>query len=398
MRENKKFKIIKGGLHSSIQKSDKLFSGAFATNTRLMGIFVLYIHWSVEQADFDSDLHQFFYIDAEEFGVESYRSIMGNDADTLYEAENSMMGGLGGSKAELTEKEAVYLVQKYVRMTKASGSLLPVSRDELAFMLDTPLTMTLLEENALFHKLCVPLETDEQAINYFLMRFFAKDDEAVRHMAVRPASLSAPPNKQGETLCKNTIELYENAGGMSFLCESLIENNGRYQLVMSEIYLRGRKILSLHVRSCFFVSTSEAAMMLGRPEYITVYEITGDIDGIQKSVAKLYPGALQKDQDGGVLFLQFKNNNDHLKETVYRLNDDIRGLFYVTEYGQLVAVAYSLGAISRIEKELQIALGTAINTSAKYEFKESVFYEFVQGDFAEFEEFMEYLNEFGPEE
>jgi hypothetical protein len=265
-------------------------------------------------------------------------------------------------------------------------------------MLDPPLSMTPIEEKALFYKLCVPLETDEQLINYFLMRFFAKDDEAVRYLSVKPVSLSAAPNKQGETMCKNTIELYDNAGETSFLCESLIENNDRYQLVMSEIYLSGKKVASLRVRSCFFVSASEAAMMLGRPEYITVYEITGDSDAVQKSLTKLYPGALQKNQEGGFLFLQFKNNNDHLKETVYRLNDDIRGIFYVTEYGQLIAVAYSISAISRIEKELQIALGVSISPTAKYEFKESVFYEFVQGDFAEFEEFMEYLNEFEPEE
>ncbi|MDR0424964.1 MAG: hypothetical protein LBH39_05855, partial [Clostridiales Family XIII bacterium] len=71
---------------------------------------------------------------------------------------------------------------------------------------------------------------------------------------------------------------------------------------------------------------------------------------------------------------------------------------YVTEYGQLIAVSYSLGAINRIEKELQVAIGATIIPSAKYEFKESVFYEFVQGDFTEFEEFMDYLNEYEPED
>jgi hypothetical protein len=393
-----KLKIIKGGLHHTVKNTKKVFSGAYATNTRLMGVFVLYVHWVLDVPDFGSNLHQFFYMDAEEFGIESYRGVVGSDFDAINEVEQSMLGGLGGAKVDVSEKEAIYLVQKYAEITKKSGSSLPPGKDEFMFVLSEPVSMTLLEENALFYKLCVRMETNEQVINYFLMRFFAKDTEAVKFLSIRPVSLSAAPNTHGETLCKNTIELYTNGDEASFLCESLIENNNRYQLILSELYLEGKRVASFHIRSSFFISTSEAAMLLGRPEYITVYEIIGDMNEIRRSIAKLYAGALQKNQEGGYLFLQFKSNNDHLKESVYRLNDDIRGIFYVTEFGQLIAVAYSLGSISRIEKELQVAIGPTIIPTSKYEFKESVFYEFVQGDFTEFSEFMEYLNEFEPDD
>jgi hypothetical protein len=210
--------------------------------------------------------------------------------------------------------------------------------------------------------------------------------------------MSPAPNKRGETLCKNTIEPYINPSGVSYLCESLIENNNRYQLVLSEIYMNAKRISSFRIRSCFYVSESEAAMMLGRPEYITVYDIMIDAEDMQKQVARLYPSAMQKDRDGGCLYLQFKNNNDHLKESVYRLNDDVRGLFFITENGQLIAVAYSLSAIGRIEKELRIGARAGLILSAKYEFKDSVFYEFIQSDFPDFSDFVEYLNEFEPME
>ncbi|MDR0424042.1 MAG: hypothetical protein LBH39_01050, partial [Clostridiales Family XIII bacterium] len=364
MRENR-FKIIKGGLHHSLQSSDKLFSNAFATNTRLMGVFVLYIHWLMDSQDYDSSLHQFFYIDAEEFGIESYRGILGDDADALYEAEQSMLGGLGGAKVDLTEKEALYLAQKYSSVSRGTISRLPASKDEFMFLLSPAVIMSPHEESALFYKLCVTLDTSEQLINYFLMRFFAKDAEAVKYLSGKSVSLVPAPNRDSETLCKNTIEKYDNGGEISYLCESLIENAGRYQLVMSELYIGGRKISAFLIRSSFYVSTTEAAMMLGRPEYITVYEIMGDLDDTRKSIAKLYPGAMQKHQESGFLFLQFKSNNDHLKEAEYRLNDDIRGIYYVTEYGQLIAVSYSLGAINRIEKELQVAIGATIIPSAK---------------------------------
>jgi hypothetical protein len=348
--------------------------------------------------DYDSNLHQYFYIDAEEFGVESYRGIFGNDFEVIYEVEQSMLGGLGGMKVELSEKETLYLIQKFAELTKKNGSHLPPGREEFMFILTEPVTMTLLEENALFYKLCVHMETNEQVINYFLMRFFAKDMEAVKFLSSKPVSMSAAPNKHSETLCKNTIEPYDNPGETSFLCESLIENNNRYQLILSEIYLDAKRVSSFHIRSSFFISTSEAAMLLGRPEYITVYEIIGDLNEVRRALARLYAGALQKNQESGYLFLQFKTNNDHLKEAVYRLNDDIRGIFYVTDFGQLIAVSYSLGSISRIEKELQSTIGPTIIPTSKYEFKESVFYEFVQGDFTEFSEFMEYINDYEPDD
>jgi hypothetical protein len=83
---------------------------------------------------------------------------------------------------------------------------------------------------------------------------------------------------------------------------------------------------------------------------------------------------------------------------VYRLNDDVRGVFFITEYSQLIVVAYSLSAINRIEKELRMGIRMGLNLCAKYEFKDSVFYEFIQSDFPDFSEFVEYLNESEPED
>jgi hypothetical protein len=393
-----KLRIIRGGLHPAARKPNKRFSSAFATDTRLMGVFVLYIHWIAAQPGADLDLHQFFYIDAEKFGLETYRGIEGNSADLIYETEQAMLGGLGGTKTDISESEAAFLVQKYADMAKNSGAGLPAGKEEFTFILNMPCSLTPLEEDILFRKLCVPLENNEHTINHFLMRYFAKDAEAVGHLAIRPVPMNTTPNKQGDTLCKNTIDPYINPSGISYLCESLIEGNNRYRIVLSEIYMNAKKVSSFHIRSHFYISASEAAMMLSRPEYITVYEIIIDIDDMRKSIARLYPGAMQKSREDGYLYLQFKNNNDHLKESVYRLNDDIRGVFLITEHGQFIAVAYSLPVINRIEKELHTVLSAGINLRAKYEFKESVFYEFVQGDFADFADFMEYLREFEPED
>ncbi|MDR2771652.1 MAG: hypothetical protein LBB57_06410, partial [Clostridiales Family XIII bacterium] len=361
-----KLRVIRGGLYPAAHKAEWRFSSAFATDTRLMGVFVLYVHWIGGAAESDAELHQFFYIDAEKFELETYRGIEGDNAALLYETEQTMLGGLGGNKIDMSEEEAAFIIRKYSNTSKERGAGLPAGKEEFAFILEKQVSLTPIEEDILFHKLCVPLESNEHAINYFLMRYFAKDAEAVRRLSTRPIPMDMAPNKQGETLCKNTIEPYINPSGLSYLCESLIENKRRYQLVLSEIYMNARRVSFFHIRSCFFVSASEAAMMLGRPEYITVYEILVELEDLQKILARIYPGAMQKTRDGGCLYLQFKNNNDHLKESVYRLNDDIRGVFFITDNGQFIVVAYSLAAINRLERELQAGVRMGISLRERY--------------------------------
>ncbi|MDR2088747.1 MAG: hypothetical protein LBP73_05275 [Clostridiales Family XIII bacterium] len=393
-----KLRVIRGGLHPAAHRADRRFSSAFATDTRLMGVFVLYIHWTSAEAEFDADLHQFFYIDAEKFGIEAYRSVEGNNADLLYDVEQTMIGGLGGSKADISESEAVFIVKKYAGMAKVGGAGLPAGKEEFTFILERSDTLTRPKEDSLFNKLCVPLESNEHTINCFLMRYFAGDAEAVRRLAAKPVPMGAAPAGRGETLCKNAIEPYSNPSGTSYLCESLTEKNNRYRLVLSEICVSAKRVSSFRIRSCFFVSASEAAMLLSRPEYITVYDVMIEIGDIRRLIARLYPNAMQKNRGSGCLYLQFKNNNEHLKESVYRMNDDIRGIFFVSDHGQFIVAAYSLPVISRIEKELRLTVRAGLRLHAKYEFKESVFYEFMQSDFLDFSDFVDYLNEFEPGE
>ena len=54
------------------------------------------------------DLHQFFYFDAEEYGFETYDSVLGPDDGRVSEIESSLIGGLGGEKIDLTLREDVY--------------------------------------------------------------------------------------------------------------------------------------------------------------------------------------------------------------------------------------------------------------------------------------------------
>lgn len=391
----RKFKVLKGGAAISINKSNHKFVSGFVTDTRLMGVVGLYIHWELKSAEYVTDFHQFYYFDAEEYGFETYKSLMGSDTDELTVIEQALIGGLGGNKVEVTEKEAAYLVQKYAEMNQALSLPLPENKSEYSFLLKEKLTLSEEELEMLIDKLCTPIETEYQLINYFLMRIFGRDFEAAAYLAKSDVPLEEHAEAECTTLCKNSIEEYSDEDGFSYLCESLIELNDKYKLVMSEITVHDKKISSIKKRSSFYITPAEAAMLLNRPEFITVYEIIADTEDFMVQFGEISARSMQTVHESGRLYLEFNVNNDHVNRKIFRLNEDIHGLYYVTDFGQLIVAAYNLADIHSIEKKLRNSdVNDYIIATAKYEFKEPILYEFIQSEFDDFTDFLDYLNSY----
>ncbi len=83
------FTLLEGGLCSSIPDARKRFMSAYVTNTRLMGVLALYAHWSVAGG---GDIHQFFYIDCEETGLETCTVYRGDWNMEMQMAEQALVG------------------------------------------------------------------------------------------------------------------------------------------------------------------------------------------------------------------------------------------------------------------------------------------------------------------
>jgi len=389
----RKFTVIKGGAAAALSSNRKRFLSGFITDTRLMGVVGLYIHWELSNSEFASDFHQFFYFDAEEYGFETYKSLLGSDTEALAITEQALIGGLGGNKVNVSEREATYLVQKYVAMNESLNIPMPDGKSEYAFLLEEPVTLSAEENEILIDKLCTPIVSEYQLINYFLMRVFGRDFEAAAYLSTDDFPLDILAESEGATLCKNTIEEFFDENGCSYLCESLIEFDGKYKLVVSEIDLEEGKVSGTKLRSSFFVTSAEAAMMLNHPEFITVYEILTEMEEFLRRFSSLTSSSMQTLHENGRLYLEFNKNNDHVNRKVFRLNEDIHGLYYATDYGQLIIAAYSLSEIHEIEKTLSKSeVGTCIIPTAKYEFKEPILYEFIQSDFDDFTDFLDFLN------
>jgi hypothetical protein len=387
------FKVIRGGAVASIRNNTRTFKSAFVTDTRLMGVVGLYISWELSNKNYKSDFHQFFYFDAEEYGFETYKGLIGDDEVALNVIEQTLIGGLGGSKVNVTEKEATYLVQKYTAMNKDLSIPMPEPLNEYSFLLGEPVLLSDKEQNVLMDKICTPILSEYQLINYFMMRVFGRDFEGAAHLSKNGLDLESLAGSTCATLCKNSIEEFPGEQGISYLCESLIDLDGKYELVVSEVYVDHLKVARAEKRSSFSISSVEAAMMLNRSEFVTVYEIISDPELFLANFAEVSSSSMQTIHDNGRLYLEFNKNNDHVNRKIFRLNEDIHGLYYVTEFGQLITAAYSLVDIHSIERKLRNSkLDKCLIATAKYEFKEPILYEFIQSDFEDFSDFLDYLN------
>ncbi|MHC1722028.1 MAG: hypothetical protein AB9836_02350 [Aminipila sp.] len=390
---DRKFKVIRGGLDSPLG-SNKQFISAYITDTRLMGVTGLYIHWGIETEDLSSDFHQFFYFDAEEYGFETYKSIIGNDIEEITVIESALLGGLGGQKVKITEKEACYLVQEYVKANEDLSLPLPKGKEEYHFILEKDINLSTKDKHELMKKMCDPIHSEFQVINYFLMRCFGRDYYAAKYLTDDKTPVEIYSDYPISTLCKNTIDVCDEEIN-SYLCESLVESNGKYHIVISEISIEELLVSSFKRRSDFKVSAAEAAMMLSRPEFITVYDLQTDNDEfIDNSLAEITTSAMMTIHENGRLFLAFNKNNSHVDKPVFRLNEDVYGMFYISDFGQMIIASYNVKGILALEMDLRKSpLKEYMDMTAKYEFKEPILYEFIQSDFDDFEDFLEFIRE-----
>jgi len=359
-----------------------------------MGVVGLYIHWQIGAGNSITSFHQFFYFDAEEYGLETYQSILGDDVIELALIEHALIGGLGGKKIDIDESEAIYLLQKFAQINERFQRPLPENKDEYAFLLESEVKLTREERNEVMEKICTTIESNYHAINYFLMRCFGKDYTAASYLCEGSFPLNVHADIPAATFCMNTIDPYEADGESSYLCESLVEYDNEYALVISEVTVAELKITSLEKRSSFTISATEAAMMLARPEFITIYDIFIGPEEFNKHLSELTINTLLTVHENGRLFLAFNKNNNHVNKRVFRLSEDVHGLYYVTDYGQLLLSAYSITAIHSLEKEVRkSSLDRYLSPTAKYEFKEPILYEFVQSDFEDFNDFIDFIKD-----
>ena len=390
-------KVLKGGKSSSLI-TEYRFAGGEVTNTRLMGVLGMHLHWLLPYETENRDLHQFYYYDIEELGLESMGVYIGDDEIAVEVTAKSIFGGLGAEMKSLTEREARYLAGEMIAETKRKNQLLPEEARDLDFITKAPVLLTDAEKQALNEKMCVPIRTDYGVVNYYLMRLYGKDPEGAALLVAKgadPEALTIPEPRRHCTFLRNSIQ--DNGGVIrrNYLCESLIEvdDENAHRIVTSEVSVAGGKIVAAQKKSEFRISDYEASMKLSRPEFVTVYEIYGDMDSFDADFASYVVGAQKTGHDCGDMYMEFKRDNYHVDQPEFMLSDDVQTLYFVTDYGQLIVGAYSLEDIVRAEALLQSGrAGKHIQSTAKYQFADPIIYEFAMSGMTDFTEFLKALD------
>lgn len=381
-------KLIRGGLCGSPVSKSISFISAYVTDTRLMGVICMYIHWIID----DEDLHQFFYFDCEEHGFERYKSVRGNDMAQIVIVEQSFAGGLGGRQIDITEKQARALLQEYIDFNISRNIKLPPDEAEYAFVTDRRIELTAGEKKELMKRECTVIKSDYQTVNYFLMRCFSHDYEAAGFLAEEDVDVKVYDDFRAAALYRNVID--EISEGR-YMCESLIDSGERYMLLVSEVHVENLRVTYFDRCSGFRVSSAEAAMMLAKPEFVTVYDILTSPEIFDMGMMELSLNSMVTSHENGRFYMIFNKNNEHVNKRVFKMSEDVYGIYYVTAFGQLIAAAYSIENIHNLERDLRRSdLNRYLALVSKYEFKEPILYDFVQSDFEDFEDFLDYIQDF----
>ena len=382
--------ILRGGLLETVATSKREFVSAYVTNTRLMGVVGMYIHFRLPDNVHMQDLHQFFYFDAEEYAFETYRSVLGNDHTQIQEIEGSMMGGLGAEKIAIDLEEAKYVLHEFIRLNYQRKLPLPKGLEEYQFLLETDATLSEPAQYILHAKLCVKPQSDYEVVNYFLMRCFGKDFAGAAYLAAPDLKMELFPDFKGGTFLKNTIT--EDPSDGSYTSESLVEFKNQYYLTVTSIRIERGKVRDYHRVSSLHISDAEAAMLLGRSELISVYDINEDISDFGRNATELTANATITKYDSGTLYMMFHPNNNHVNKKDYRLNEDVLGTYFLSEGGQLILAAYDVDAVLQLEWDLvRSPFRKKVTPVEKYHFKEPILYEFIQSGFEHFEDFVEMI-------
>ena len=241
-------------------------------------------------------------------------------------------------------------------------------------------------------KECTAITSEYQTANYFLMRCFGHDYEAARFLAEDNVDVTLYDDCKAAALYRNVID--EISEGR-YMCESLIDSGERYTLLVSEVHVENFRVTHFEKCSGFKVSSAEAAMMLARPEFVTVYDILTSPEIFDMGMMELSLNSMVTSHENGRFYMIFNKNNEHVNKRVFKMSEDVYGIYYVTAFGQLIAAAYSIENIHSLERDLRRSdLSKYLALVSKYEFKEPILYDFVQSDFEDFEDFLDYIQDF----
>ncbi len=311
----------------------------------MVGIHVV---WQKSEEEY---FHELYHLDYESYGIDGYEYYINPDEAFLNEQIMSMMGGLGGDFVSLEAKDVRIMLQSAVAV--APECLGEYPEIEEAF---PNVNKTAIYNADEYDVICRALSPETKAygtIHYFMMRTVGHDWSGRRALWNKTESnaefrsLTVSPS----TLIRESIKTISEG---LYEVTSLIDGQTGYYMYISEIALNESstsfKVKSAEIVQGMKVSSIEAAMMLKKKEFISVYTLLDENFGFD--LEDKYPELMANEHEAGVLYSRFKDNNDHVEHSIFYLSGDILGLYYITDENQMLISSFSEESLEQIESEL----------------------------------------------
>ncbi len=348
------------------------------TNSRLMGTMGLRIALEVN----NDRLDQYFLLDAEKVGIADYVSIKNGDERSLYKEEERLMGGLGSDRIFISEKEAMYLINHFGNKNLKYNKEFPGCKDEYIDIIKNKIDNVDYEK--LFMKISKKIETPIEFINYMTMRIIGSDYEAVNFFSKYYIDDMNITDNEAMLLKNKVVSMKNNRYISEFIFEDDIYYKAKigFNISYSNGYYKIESMIYTDKEELDFNIVSDELI---KKEYVSIYNIENRF--YEKFIYD-NPGFMKSEFDRGVLIAEFKSNNNHVDKEIYYISEDIHAMYYISNT-QLVVATYDYDTEFEVEKILKEKYSEYINLSSKYEFENSLIYEFAEIGYDDFYDFIE---------
>ncbi|QUH26745.1 hypothetical protein [Serpentinicella alkaliphila] len=383
-----KFKIIRGG--KTNPKISQTFYSAIATRTRLMGVIALKVHWITTE---NKNFVQWFLLDAEEHGIYDYASILTFNENELDLYTDRFMGSLGGGKVSISEEDVIYLIKNYGRLNLKFNQPLPPPSFEYDFIIKRKNQLDIQGQEALTAKIYEKIESPIQLVNFFLMKVVANDLPGSRYLYCGE-DLNIKLVDKASILLKNTVKLVEeHCDRALYTAKSIIDSDSGYINVVTLVETKKAedefRVKSVKVVDKFQVPYELIYKEIKKQEHILVYRI-GSCEALERELLIIKPKLLKYEFINGLMFVEYRKNNDHVKNEEYYLGADLLAIYFISDFDEFIICYYDENDMNELQNLLNYIKSKGMLSKPKEIVVEgSVIYQYAQN--LE-EDFMTFIN------
>lgn len=400
------------------------FRKSFCTNTRLMGTMMLMIEWSLE----GEIVSHVFMLDAEGLGLSDFYVMVDESLHSRECFYRQKYGGLGGINVDLDEKEACFLVKTYMDKNIRYEKPMPDSfnidiqefnngkYEELNFIdneeFNEKNSVVEFKEDVLnyenfskrvFKKICKKIESENEFVNYMIMRLIARDRESLLYFSGNEDVANTHLTNINGALLYNEIE---KKAEDRFICNCVYEDSDGYYeakiiVTIDKKEKKEHKTLNFEGNNCdyylrtFMIASVNAIYdfevfdIISKQETVDIYNLSeeGNRKSLENIVYNAYPAIQGIEFDNGILYIQYYPDNAHVDSDVYVINNDIMFIIYINNK-QIFLATYNEESRELIEESLKNQMQDRIIKKDTLAFEQNVLFDFVESGNEDFYDFL----------